>query len=154
MPNLLRHIITRLFSATSRRADSLHQSESYLTAPGSGKAFIYCLVGNIIEERLDQSKHTMVKGTKHFSPGTKVYCFPPIWGDGYEKIKVIGRHRKSSKLVTMIMPSKHITNWRLKTVYDPFIVKQMTNHGGWSNKESDKEKITEMLSSLISLLEN
>lgn len=107
--------------------------------------FIYCLVGNVVEERFDKSKNKTYKGTKHFSTGTKVYCYPPMWGDGYENIKVIGKHRKSPKLVTIVMPSKHVTNWRLKTVYNPFIIKEMTENFGWTDQESDKERINEML---------
>lgn len=33
--------------------------------------FIWCLVGNIVSEN---------KGTKHFTPNTKVFCFPAQWG--------------------------------------------------------------------------
>lgn len=46
----------------------------------SGLSSIYCLVGNIVEERFNKSGQKTFKGTKHFSPGTKVYCFPPQWG--------------------------------------------------------------------------
>ncbi|WP_293686201.1 MULTISPECIES: hypothetical protein [unclassified Spirosoma] len=108
-------------------------------------SFIYCLVGNIVEERFDKNLNKAVLGTKHFSPGTKVYCYPPMWGDGYENIKVIGRHRKSTRLITMVIPSDRVTNWRLKTVYNPFVIKEMTNNFGWTDKESDKERINEML---------
>jgi len=107
--------------------------------------FIYCLVGNIVEERINKSSDTIFKGTKHFSPKTKVYCYPPVWGDGYENIKVIGRHRKSSRLVTMIIPSKYVTNWRLKTIYNPFVIKEMIENFGWTDKENDKERINEIL---------
>lgn len=110
--------------------------------------FIYCLVGNIVEERIDKTRNITVKGKKHFSPGTKVYCYPPQWGDGYEKVKVIGLHRNSHKLITIVMPSKHIINWRLKTVYHPLIIKEMKATGGWLNKESHKEDILTMASSL------
>lgn len=110
--------------------------------------FIYCLVGNIVEERMDRTRNKIVNGTKHFSPGTKVHCYPPQWGDGYEKVKVIGLHRRSRRLTTIVMPSKHITNWRLKTVYHPLIIKEMKANGGWLNKESHKEDILTMLSSL------
>jgi len=53
-----------------------------------------CLVGNIIKQ------------LKHFSLGTKVYCLPSIWGDGYERIVVIGRHTGSKRLITIIISSK------------------------------------------------
>lgn len=108
-------------------------------------SFIYCLVGNIVEERLDKTSNKVVTGTRHFSPKTKVYCYPPLWGDGYEKIKVIGRYRKSARLVTMIISSERVTNWRLKTVYNPLVIREMTNNFGWTDKESDKKQINEMV---------
>ena len=89
-----------------------------------------------------------LQGTKYFSPGTKVYCYPAQWGDGYEKIKVIGLHRTSKKLITIIIASKIITNWRLKTVYDPYIIKEMLENSGWTNRESDKKDIIELAEAL------
>jgi hypothetical protein len=68
-----------------------------------------------------------------------------MWGDGYENIKVIGRHRKSARLITVVVPSERVTNWRLKTIYNPFVIKEMTNNFGWTDKESNKERINEML---------
>lgn len=107
--------------------------------------FIYCLVGNIVEEQFDNNLGKVVLGTKHFSPGTKVYCYPPTWGDGYEKIKVIARHRKSQRMITIVMPADRVTNWKLKTVYNPFVIKEMTANFGWTDKETDKKQINEML---------
>jgi len=62
----------------------------------------WVLVGNIVNERPYgpggiETKH----GTKHFSPGTKVYCFPAQWGDGYDQIIAIGSHRASIKFNSM-----------------------------------------------------
>src|SRR5690349_24575027 len=51
--------------------------------------FIWCLVGNIVDQHYFGEEKQIKIGTKQFSPGTKVYCFPPQWGDGYEKIKVV-----------------------------------------------------------------
>lgn len=42
---------------------------------------------------------------------------PVQWGDGYEKIKVVGRHRGSHQYVTMVMQARWLTNWRAKLVY-------------------------------------
>jgi hypothetical protein len=110
--------------------------------------FIYCLVGNVVEERFSKTEQKVYKGTKHFSSGTKVYCFPPLWGDGYENIKVIGRHRNSTRMVTMIIPSKHVTNWRVKTVYHPFIIEQMSQNAHLYSTESHKEDMLSLAASL------
>jgi hypothetical protein len=87
------------------------------------------MVGNIVEERPygPGGKETR-RGTKHFAPGTRVYCFPPLWGDGYEQIKVVGRHRGSSRLVTMVIPSKWVVNRRAKLVYSPAVIRRLEGH--------------------------
>lgn len=109
--------------------------------------FIYCLVGNVIKVKTSLAEENL-QGTKHFSLGTKVYCYPTQWGDGYEKIKVIGLHRKSKKLITIVIASKIISNWRLKTVYNPYIIKEMLENSGWTDKESDKKNIIELAAAL------
>ncbi|WTW97722.1 hypothetical protein OG216_32200 [Streptomycetaceae bacterium NBC_01309] len=35
------------------------------------------------------------RGLRHFSGGAKVWVLPPQWGDGGEKLFVVGRHRGS-----------------------------------------------------------
>ena len=107
--------------------------------------FIWCLIGNIIDEHSSGLNQEIEHGTKHFSPNTKVYCFPVLWGDGYENIKVIGRHRKTSKNICLVMPAKLITNWRLQKVYHPYILHVMQSQNGWSNLDEDRETILEML---------
>ncbi len=64
-------------------------------------------------------------GTKHFFPGTKVYCLPVQWGDGYEQIVVIGRHSGSPKLCRMIISHRFITNWRAQAVHSPAVHRLM-----------------------------
>lgn len=108
--------------------------------------FIWCLVGNVIDEHSGEAGHEMKRGTKHFSPNTKVYCFPIQWGDGYKNIKVIGRHRKTSRNVCIVIPSKSISNWRIRKIYHPHIISIMQSQNGWTNSETDKEKILQMLS--------
>ena len=86
----------------------------------------WCLVGNIVEERRFGEGGLIVKrGTKHFSAGTKVYCLPCQWGDGYDQIVVVGRHLGERGLCTMIVPRRYITNWRAKLVYSPEVHRLM-----------------------------
>ncbi|HRI26715.1 MAG TPA: hypothetical protein PK239_11555 [Chitinophagales bacterium] len=107
--------------------------------------FIWCLVGNIIDEHYFGEHKEVKRGTKHFLPNTKVYCFPSLWGDGYEDVKVIGRHRKSKTYISIIMPSKYITNWRIQKVYSPYIRSTMQANYGWRNSDEDKNVILGML---------
>lgn len=46
------------------------------------------LVANVRENQPFGKNHEIRKGTKHFTPNTKVYCSYPQWGDGYENIIV------------------------------------------------------------------
>ena len=107
--------------------------------------FIWCLVGNIVERHYFGEEKQIKIGTKQFSPGTKVYCYPPQWGDGYDKIKVIGRPRKTTRFITIVTESKYVTNWRLQAVYSPYIIKTMIENSGWTDKVADKERISQML---------
>jgi hypothetical protein len=109
-----------------------------------GEPCHYCLVGNIVaEHELGEAKE-IHSGTRHFTPGTKVYCLPPQWGDGYEKAIVVGLCRKSRRWITVVMPTKHITNWRAKPVYSPKVIRRLREgfdgfHSQWQSRK-DVEK--------------
>jgi hypothetical protein len=106
-------------------------------ASKSDPTSLWCVVANVVAEHPVGENKEIRRGTKHFSPGTKVYCYPPLWGDGYEKIKVIGHHRHSRQLVEMVTRSTWLTNWRVKMVYSPFVIERMKGH--WDNsKESER----------------
>ena len=104
----------------------------------------WCLVGNIVQEREYSENHEIKHGTKHFSPGTKVYCAQGLWGDGYENIVVIGKHRGSPKYTKLIMQRKHIENFRCQKVYKPCILKLMENDF-WDNSDDSKETILRII---------
>ena len=88
-------------------------------------------------------------GTPHFSGGTKVYCLPAQWGDGYEKIAVIGRHRGSKKFVKMIIPSSWVTNWRAQVVYSPAVLNLlMAQSFNWGSKEEVEMRSKQLCNSL------
>ena len=107
--------------------------------------YIWCLVGNIIENRFYGENKLIRKGTKKFTPNTKVYCFPALWGDGYEEIQVIGKLRGRKNLGIVITSSKYITNWRLQKVYNPYVIRTMTERTGWDDSEDTRKRIEAML---------
>ncbi|NOS93747.1 MAG: hypothetical protein HOP30_17650 [Cyclobacteriaceae bacterium] len=111
--------------------------------------FVWCLVGNIVEEHPVGENKEIKRGTKHFSPGTKVYCFPPLWGDGYEKIYVIGRPRQSSRFIKVIIKSNLVTNWRLQKVFKPHIKQEMIKNNGWDETEESRERALTLLNSIL-----
>jgi hypothetical protein len=108
---------------------------------------IWCVVANVVDEHPVGESREIRRGTTHFSPGAKVYCYPPLWGDGYEKVKVIGHHRGSNKLVTLVMPSKWLENWRVKMVYSPLVIEKMQNH--WDDSEESLQLATRLVESCI-----
>jgi hypothetical protein len=86
----------------------------------------WCLIGNIVDERpYSEGGLERRRGTKHFAPGAKVYCLPVQWGDGYDQIIVIGRHRGSKHFKTMIISSSWVTNCRAKVVYNPEVLRRI-----------------------------
>lgn len=110
--------------------------------------FIWCLVGNIIGEHPVGENKEIRRGTKHFSPGTKVYCFPLKWGDGYEKIYVIGRPRQSSRFIKVIIKSDLVINWRIQKVFSNHIKREMIKSNGWDETAESKIKIETLLKSI------
>jgi len=101
----------------------------------------WCLIGNVGGAR---SSHDVSpsSGTVHYSSGTKVYCLPAQWGDGYEKIVAIGKHRSSKAVSCLVMPSKFISNWRAQVVYSPAVlgaIREWCSVQGHSNWQSTTE---------------
>ncbi|HYF68946.1 MAG TPA: hypothetical protein VD884_12470 [Ohtaekwangia sp.] len=111
--------------------------------------FVWCLVGNIIGEHQVGENNEIKRGTKHFSPGTKVYCFPPQWGDGYEKIYVMGRPRQSLGFIKVVINSDLVTNWRIQKVFTPRIKTEMIKSNGWGDTNESKDRILILLNSLL-----
>jgi len=103
---------------------------------------IWCVVANIAENIPFGEEHHIQKGTKHFSPSTKVYCYPPLWGDGYEKIKVVARHRGSKQFVTMIVRDKWLVDCRAKLAYNPHIISELGDV--WDGSEKSKQLAEEL----------
>lgn len=118
----------------------------------SRPAWVWSLVGNIIDEHPYGEEKTIVRGTKHFRPGTKVYVLQSGWDDLHESLPVIGRSR-DGRLIEIVMRSKLIENFRLKKVYSPTIIEMMYRSyvsepeegrvwfGGWGDSDEDRRSI-------------
>jgi hypothetical protein len=103
----------------------------------------WCLVGNIVEEHEFGESKEIRRGSKHFTPGTKVYCLPPQWGVGYEKVVAVGICRKSRRWITVVMSRELITNWRAKVVYKPAVLRRLRDgfngfKGQWKSEQEVK----------------
>jgi hypothetical protein len=96
---------------------------------------VWCVVANVREETPGgEGDRETRRGSKHFQPGAKVYCFPPLWGDGYQNVKVVGRHRGSHRYVTMVIDSQYLTNWRVELVYGPYVTREMKGYWDGTRK--------------------
>lgn len=98
----------------------------------------WCVVANVAAADL-----------KHFSPGTKLWVLPPQWGDGGQDVVVVGRHRGSPGPVSqMVVPRVHLTNFRVRGVYQPAVHRQLTKAlkhrelRQWASRE-EAEKVVE-----------
>jgi len=88
---------------------------------------VWCPVANMVRERpYGPGGRETRRGSKHFAPGAKLYCFPALWGDGYEQIQVIGRHRATHRYVKMIVNEKWLTNWRAQLAYSPHVIRELS----------------------------
>jgi len=92
----------------------------------------------VAERRAGHGVVAIRRGTKHFAPGAKVYCLPPLW-DAYHKcrgvdhIVVVGRHRRSHRYIALVMPTEWLTNWRVQLVYSPAVKRRMV-HAVWERR--------------------
>ena len=81
--------------------------------------YLWCITGNIVDHRYHGEEKELKRGTKHFRPGTKVYCIPEFPGTAHDTIRVIGLSRKPKRIISVIIRTKHVKNFRLKKVYSP-----------------------------------
>lgn len=104
---------------------------------------IWCVVANVTQETAHgPGGADKRRGTRHFAPGARLYCFPSLWGDGYESIQVVGRHRGSHRYVTMVVGSRHLANWRAELVYSPHVIAQMA--GYWDGTPASRRRAEEL----------
>ncbi|MEU8136122.1 hypothetical protein [Streptodolium elevatio] len=70
------------------------------------------------------------RGLRHFSGGAKVWVLPPQWGDGGEKLFVVGRHRGNrTSYIRIVIESRHLENFRVRGIYSPALLRAMTRPG-------------------------
>jgi hypothetical protein len=98
----------------------------------NGIEYRECIVGNIIGNHYWGEKKEIKSGTKHFRAGTKVYCAFVYGGMGHEAIWVMGKPRKSFRMIEVVLRHEYIRNFRLQKVYAPYIIKFLDKHNqGW-----------------------
>jgi hypothetical protein len=113
----------------------------------SAEQFVWCLVANVTRELHPEGENGEFRlGLKHFAPGAKLYCFPQQWGDGGEKLRVLGRHRKGGpKLIDIIISTKWLTDWRVQRVFHPHVVQ--TLGAVWDDTDDSRDRALKMAAS-------
>ncbi len=80
------------------------------------------------------------KGSKQFSPGTKVYIID--WYAGMCKdITVIGLSRDKKKLITIVIRAEWIENFRVKLCYNPKVCSKIKTY--FDKEEAGMQRYTE-----------
>ncbi|UOG72806.1 hypothetical protein MTX78_11780 [Hymenobacter tibetensis] len=101
-----------------------NESKASETSPES----YWTAVGNIIRERpYGPGGAETRSGTKHFTPGAKVYIID--WYAGMcQRIIVVGQHRKSKRFITLSIDVRLVENLRPKVCYDPMAIAKFKEH--------------------------
>lgn len=96
----------------------------------------WCVVANIAESTYSGPGGVEVSaGTRHFSPGTKVWVLPPQWGDGGEKLIVVGKHRgRPGGHDRMVVRRRDLVNFRVRAIYSPSVYDRLKQPWEASNR--------------------
>jgi hypothetical protein len=86
----------------------------------------WSVVANVLAVDGPDGQRSGRTGTQHFSAGTKVWVLPPQWGDGGEKVFVVGRHRgRRGGPVRMVISRRSLTSFRVRGVYSPTVWREL-----------------------------
>lgn len=75
----------------------------------------WCLTARVKDKNTIGEDHRVVRGTRHFAPGTKVWLHDPNW-DG--RVGAIGVPRYSNKLTRIVMDVRKLENFNIEMVCD------------------------------------
>lgn len=108
----------------------------------------WVVVANVVKERPSgPGGKELKRGTKHFSPGTKVYILD--WHPGTRtRAIVVGRARKSGRLIKVTVSVDAVENLRVKGLYKPHIVKMISDRFENDLSRMSKDRAEELCSGL------
>ena len=126
--------------------------------------WVWCLTAEVRDENKIGEDKRVVHGTRHFSPGTKVFLHPPNWD---ERVPAIGIPRYIDKYIRVVMDVRKLEHFALEKVSDPEIVTALQNPGNiwafthmaptsvgrgyWDQSEESKRRIQEDIDWLSNL---
>lgn len=126
-------------------------------------SWIWCPVGYICDKHTLGENKTLVKGSRHFAAGTKVYITNSFFGDGAERCTVVGVPKYSKSITGVVIDTSLMEHFELERVTDPEIIKAMCTsrlkerfnqprktslYTCWGQSEADKEEILSFVSAL------
>ena len=109
---------------------------------------VWTVAANIVEQRTSgPGGNELHIGTKHFSPGTKVYVID--WFPGTcDKVVVVGLSRKPKRFIKVAVRVHWIENLRAKLCYPPAALQKIYDHFATTNDDIDclnKDFVNQML---------
>lgn len=126
--------------------------------------WVWCLTAEVRDENKIGEDKRVVHGTRHFSPGTKVFLHPPNWD---ERVPAIGIPRYIDKYIRVVMDVRKLEHFALEKVSNPEIVTALQNPGNiwafthmaptsvgrgyWDQSEESKRRIQEDIDWLSNL---
>jgi hypothetical protein len=87
----------------------------------------WAVVANVVGDRLHGVEGEVRRGTKHFSPGTKVYLVSAYWGMGAERVTVLGLARRPKRWITVDVEVRVLEHWRAKVIYEPAVLRRLSD---------------------------
>lgn len=97
----------------------------------------WCVAANVVIDK------ETAASTKRFKPGAKVYFLDSSsWCVGSERVVVVGRvavvrnGQNLHEYITVTVPAKDLTNWRVDLVYSPRVVEELKKHSDFGKFEA------------------
>lgn len=89
----------------------------------------FAVVANVVDETAHgPGGLDLRRGLRHFAAGAKVWVLPVQWGDGGEKVIVIGRHRGTGGrgYARIVTGRRHLAGFRVAAIYSPALMRAIT----------------------------
>ena len=98
--------------------------------------YCWCVVANVAKLTAHgDGGRDVESGLKHFSPGTKLWIPMPRWaGVGPERTAAIGRHRGSSRCVSVVVALRHLADFRVRAVYSAAVFHAIEDEQLWESR--------------------
>jgi hypothetical protein len=85
-------------------------------------------------------------GTRHFTSGSNVYCFPVAADHGI--VKVIGQHRTTQRYLTVFVNADVLGNWQVMALNAPDVIREFGDE--WDGSEASRVRAERLVAYLRS----